>query len=122
MPAGTLEAGERPEDGALREALEETGLQSLTVMQLLGEAERDMRDFGHDQLHHRYFFHLVCNQKTPETWQHSDPSPYSVSGESQLLPFRFRWVEIPYRVPPLIADFGYYLPALYDALAPEDNS
>ncbi len=39
IPAGTMEPGETPEQAALREAREETGLTGLTVSRLLGEAD-----------------------------------------------------------------------------------
>lgn len=122
VPAGTLEEGESPAQGALREAREETGLEALRVEQFLGQARRDMRDFGHQQEHRRHFFHLTCQQQTPETWLHSDPTPSLISEEFPLLPFRFRWVHMPHEVPPLIADFGYHLPALYEALALKDHA
>lgn len=122
MPAGSLEDGETLEQGALREAIEETGLQALDLERFLGKAERDMRDFGHDQIHKRHFFHLSCHQEAPETWQHTDPAPSIISDEFPLLPFHFRWVAMPDQVPPLIADFGYYLPALYEILALKDRT
>jgi 8-oxo-dGTP pyrophosphatase MutT (NUDIX family) len=37
VPAGTLEDGEEPERGVLREAMEETGLTRLEVVAFLGE-------------------------------------------------------------------------------------
>ncbi len=39
IPAGTMEPGETPEQTALREAQEETGLTGLTVSRFLGEAD-----------------------------------------------------------------------------------
>jgi len=39
IPAGTLEPGETPEQAALREAYEETGLAELKVSRILGEHE-----------------------------------------------------------------------------------
>src|SRR5690348_18410922 len=40
VPAGTIEPGEEPEAGALREAFEETGLSGLALVAFLGEQMR----------------------------------------------------------------------------------
>lgn len=64
VPAGSIEAGETPEEAALREAKEETGLQRLSVIRFLGEEIRDMSDYGKQEIHHRYFYHLRCCEKT----------------------------------------------------------
>jgi len=37
VPTGTIEQGESPEDAALREAFEETGLSNLEIGTFLGE-------------------------------------------------------------------------------------
>ena len=120
VPAGSLEPGEAPAAGALREAREETGLQHLEVVQFLGEAQRDMRDYGAEQIHHRYFFHIRCLQETPVTWEHTDPDPSVISASMPVLPFRFRWAKMPEEVPELLADFGYHLGTLYQALGLKD--
>jgi 8-oxo-dGTP pyrophosphatase MutT (NUDIX family) len=122
VPAGTLEPGEDPAAGALREAREETGLEQLTVVRALGAAERDMRDFGFNQVHQRHFFHILCEQDTPATWRHTDPDPSLISEELPLLPFDFQWVTMPGEVPHLVADFGYHLPSLYQALGIKDQA
>ena len=41
VPAGTLEPGEDPRSGVLREAEEETGLSNLELLGLVGELECD---------------------------------------------------------------------------------
>src|SRR5690348_1137792 len=103
VPAGTLEAGERPEEGVLREAREETGLTGLVLDRLLGEQERDMSDFGHEEIHHRYFYHLRYQGQPPETWQHEEISPSDGPEENPIL-FEFFWAPLPDGVPELIAD------------------
>jgi 8-oxo-dGTP pyrophosphatase MutT (NUDIX family) len=42
IPAGTVEAGESPEQAVLREVTEETGLTGFPVMRYLGRAERKL--------------------------------------------------------------------------------
>src|SRR5690348_12374526 len=70
VPAGTVQAGEPPAVAVLREAAEETGLDGLRLARLLGEQLRRMADFGRDEVHHRYFYHLCCPGAPPITWRH----------------------------------------------------
>jgi 8-oxo-dGTP pyrophosphatase MutT (NUDIX family) len=42
LPAGTVEAGETPEQAVLREAYEETGLQPLTILEYLGAKQTSL--------------------------------------------------------------------------------
>lgn len=108
VPAGTIKGDELPEEAVLREACEETGLTDLTLSAFLGEQMRDMADFGRDEIHHRRFYHLLCEGSPPETWTHEEPDPSD--GEPDPLIFAFFWVSLPDVVPPLIADHGKMLP------------
>ncbi len=114
VPAGTIESGELPEDGVLREAWEETGLDNLVLDSFLGERRRDMRDFGCNEVHQRFFFHLVCASEPPETWRNYEPDPAN-GGELPL--FEFFWASLPDELPYLIADHGAVLPELLRRLA-----
>lgn len=91
VPAGTLRDGELPEEGVLREAREETGLEGLALGAYLGRQDRDMRDFGRDELHERYFYHVLCAGDPTETWQHGEIDPWD-GGAS--IPFDFFWVPL----------------------------
>jgi 8-oxo-dGTP pyrophosphatase MutT (NUDIX family) len=92
VPAGTIKANERPEAAVLREAFEETGLPDLMIDGFLGEVERDMSDFGRDEIHHRRFYHLCCEGNPHDTWRHEErdsPDDPSVSTpETGTLRFR----------------------------------
>lgn len=101
VPAGTLEAGESPEVGALREAQEETGLTYLTIKTFLGEKDRQ---FSPEIIHHRYFYHLICEEDAPETWRHGESTPSE--GTETFIPFDLYWVNLPYDVPQLAAEQG----------------
>ena len=120
VPAGTLEEGESPEVGALREAHEETGLSELELVGFLGEQRRDMRDVGKTELHHRYFFHVRCTAKTPpERWRNYEvyPSDQVAAGAVTERPlFELFWVPLPDGVPPLVTDHARYLGVLVERL------
>lgn len=119
VPAGTIKTNERPEEAVLREAFEETGLPGLVVDGFLGEHERDMSDFGRDEIHHRRFYHLRCDGDPPATWRHEERDP---SDDPKLVPilFEFFWAPLP-NVPPLIADHGKMLPQLLQRLTLENT-
>ena len=118
VPAGTLEPGESPEAGVLREAWEETGLDDLRCVAYLGEQIRDMRDYGVAQIHHRHFFHLTCPGPVTERWRHDELHPSD--GGTSPITFEFYWVSLPHGVPPLIADHGRFLPDLVTAMGMSD--
>lgn len=58
VPAGTIQAGESPEEAVLREAYEETGLENLELQAFLGVQEFDITQFGRAEVQRRYF---ICN-------------------------------------------------------------
>jgi 8-oxo-dGTP diphosphatase len=68
VPAGTIRAGELPEQAVLREAGEETGLPGLVVRRYLGAGEYDMRPYD-DAVHVRHYFELgVTGTDVPTQW------------------------------------------------------
>ena len=111
VPGGTIEAREDPLDAALREAIEETGLRELSVVRLLGEVERNMADFGRDEIQHRWFYHLHCAGTPPESWRHSEQTPSEGDGP---IVFAFSWAPLPAGAPDLIAGQGDMLPTLLE--------
>ena len=115
VPAGTVQAGERPEEAVLREAREETGLSDLVLVRPLGEHRRDMSDFGLDETHHRSFYHLRCAGEPPTAWLHYESDPADGSPEPTL--FEFFWAHLPGGVPTLIADHDKQLPRLIEVLS-----
>ncbi len=109
VPAGTVKAGERTEDAVMREAFEETGLKELALVAYLGEDTRDMEDFGRDEIHHRFFYHIRYDGSPVALWRHDELDPSDGSGP---ITFEFFWAQLPDSVPPLIADHGKLLPQL----------
>lgn len=111
VPAGTLEAGELPEAGVMREAFEETGLSGLAIDCFLGEQVRDMSEFVPGEINYRYFYHLLCPGNPPDSWQHEELHP-STGPEPIPLIFEFFWAALPHGVPPLVADYDWMIPEL----------
>ena len=114
VPVGTIEDGERPEDAAMREAREETGLRDLALVAFLGEHERDVATDGPGETHHRFFYHLRCTAPPPETWRIVEMTPSE--GEDRPV-FELFWAKLPGGVPPLIADHDRFLSVLIERLA-----
>ena len=110
VPGGTLEDGESPEAGVLREAIEESGRTDLEIVRFLGKVVRDMADVGRDEVHERFFFHLRCTGEPPERWRHGELTPSD--GDSEPIPFDFFWAPLPDGVPKLSSGMGQMLPAL----------
>jgi 8-oxo-dGTP pyrophosphatase MutT (NUDIX family) len=91
VPGGTLEASEDPAQGALREASEETGLDSLRLAGRLGEHEWRFA-YGRQEVHLRHFYHLLCDEPMPDTWRHYEMHP-SDGTPGEIL-FEFFWTPL----------------------------
>ena len=102
--AAVLEVDEAPDDGVLREAQEETGLNSLEIRRFLGTREYDMSSFGRAEIHRRCYFYLECKEKTPSTWRHFETHPSE--GLSKEIEFELFWVRLADQVPELSAAQG----------------
>lgn len=107
VPAGTLELGETPAAGVLREAREETGLHHLAICRFLGMREYDMSSLGRAEIHRRYYYHLTCQDETPPQWRHSEA--YPSEGLAPQIEFELFWVRWPDQVPELAAAQGDFV-------------
>ncbi len=67
VPAGTVRAGESPEQAAVREVAEETGLTTLQFVRYLGGLDYDMRP-DRREVHERHFFHFIASGDTADSW------------------------------------------------------
>lgn len=111
VPAGTVEPDEEPDAAVLREAWEETGLAGLKLAGFLGERARVHHSLP--EVHHRYFYHLVCEGDPPDTWRHWEQ--YASDGSGDHL-FEFFWAHLPGGVPELVADHDALLRQLQRAM------
>lgn len=115
VPAGTLEPGEAPRDGVLREAEEETGLCTFGAVESLGTADFDGRPFGRDEVHRRHFFHLPVSGTLPERWTHHERHASGAGREP--IAFALRWASLGEAAQVLSAGHGALLPELERGLA-----
>lgn len=67
VPAGTVREGEAIQESAFREAVEETGLQDLTLVRFLGSVDYDIRP-ERLEVHERHFFHFHAPDDTADEW------------------------------------------------------
>jgi 8-oxo-dGTP pyrophosphatase MutT (NUDIX family) len=108
VPAGTIEPYETPEAAARREAHEETGLERLSGWRSLGERERDMADYGRDEVQRRFFFHARCDDpRVAERWRWIERSPSA--GARPAIIFELFWAPLWPAPPDLVAGQGALL-------------
>lgn len=117
VPAGTLEQGEDPAVGVLREIQEETGLE-LSSPVLLEVYECDLRPWKEER-HLRYVFHVVAPENTPDQWTHWERH---ASDGSDDIEFNLRWEDV-FNMPEELAGYqGDVLAKLRQRFAEEGSS
>ena len=111
VPGGSLEDGEEPAAGALREAYEETGLPdgSLRLVDFVGQQLMDWRLYHADRVDHRYFYHLECLIDTPPRWESAEHTPSD--GTPGPVALVLYWVDLA-APPALTADQDHHLGTL----------
>lgn len=99
VPGGTLDDGEDPLAGVLREVKEETGLENFTSIKLLGETEHVATE--KQEIHHRFFFQLTYDKACETTFTHTVAAGEADEG----LVFLYRWVRLG-ELPELAGEMG----------------
>lgn len=103
VPAGTLQANESPEAGALRETEEEVGLKFANTKKYLGEFEYHHRD--REELHLRNVFEIKADLSIEDSWIHTVKS----HDEDDHLQFKCYWLPLNVAQKTLAAEQGNYL-------------
>ena len=111
VPAGTIEAGEAPEDAAVREALEETGIQT-TVVRYLGEERYDITP-SRFEIAERHFYLLVPAEPVDISHRWSAGDPHPSAGGDRAPVWTCWWLPLKH-AHVLAAGFGARIGAIYD--------
>jgi 8-oxo-dGTP pyrophosphatase MutT (NUDIX family) len=110
IPGGTLEDGESPEIGVMREAEEETGLTALKFVAYLGFSDRTSIDNGVEKIQRRHYFHLLCAQDCLDRWLHDEIHPSE--GPHEKITFELFWIPISTAISHLFPDHASVLEKL----------
>ena len=89
VPAGTVRPDEAPQDAAVREVEEETGLRTLELVSFLGCEDYDVRP-GRPEVHERHFFHFRAPDDAPDAWEWHEQH----DGFQEPTAFAFWWLPL----------------------------
>jgi 8-oxo-dGTP pyrophosphatase MutT (NUDIX family) len=101
VAGGSLEPGERPEDGVLRELFEESGVHARLI-RYLGAFPWWAEHLG--IWHERHLFHLAPTGDVPDEWVHT----VTDGVEDKGMRFRYFWIPLGAAPERLIAALGDY--------------
>ena len=90
VPAGAIEEGEDPQDAALREVREESGLTDVRVVGFLGRYLHNAAPHR-DEAHDRYVYHLELAGPAEQSWLHYETDP---SDGGPPIAFSFFWMSL----------------------------
>ena len=87
---GTIEEGEDPQDAALREVREESGLTDVRVVGFLGRYLYNAAPHR-DEAHDRHVYHLELTGSAEQSWLHYETDP---SDGGPPIAFSFFWMSL----------------------------
>lgn len=113
VPGGAPNVDEPPDAAAIRESIEETGLQSLKLVRFLGEDIFDVSIYGINEVHRRLFYHLIYEGDPLRNWENEerDPSARTLQTPERII-FDFYWWDLKNGIPELQLGFDAKLSAL----------
>lgn len=100
VPGGTIAPFETPEAGALREAVEESGLDDFAAIRLLAT---DVRTFPTER-EERFFYQLEVGSTVPDVWTHTVSDGELDKG----MVFSYRWLNVT-QAKHILSHMGDYL-------------
>ncbi|RQS18367.1 NUDIX domain-containing protein [Burkholderia sp. Bp8998] len=111
MVAGTLDQGEMPVVAALRELHEESGIDDVEVVRVLGNYFYSMTRFGRSEIRHRHVVHVRVSDaiEMKACWTHFEADS-STGGEP--IEFNFDWHPLFEAEGALIGGHDFFLPKL----------
>ena len=112
IPAGTIEDGEEPEQAALRELREESGLTDVRMVGLVGRYLYSPSP-NSDEAHDRHVYHLELAAPADESWLHYEMHP---SDGVPPIAFEFFWMSLSDPALQLAGGQGDLLPSLIAGL------
>lgn len=129
VPAGTIEENEEPEKAVIRETMEETGLNNLQLKRKLGYTkvgfQQDRQERKEKMIIHQYYYHLICLEKTPETWINLEKDPSEVTPEDILeikkyggIVLEFYWIPISEGKKNIMKHQSFFLDELIQTMKP----
>lgn len=85
----------------------------MQISSYLGRRTFDNSIWGPNAIHHRHFFHLLCDETTPDKWSYEEKDlSIRIDATPEQIIFDFHWIELPDDVPELQLGHDAFLDSL----------